>query len=125
MEKWLKSHGRAVPPSIRLQLLIDTGADTTTVAEMHMRSLGLSPRGIAPVRTITTDASGAECNTYDASLSLDAPTFGDRPHILTAMEVLAQPFHNEGIDGVLGRDVLKTVLLTVDGPRRWFTVEWP
>ena len=32
------------PPALKLQFIIDTGADTTMVADQHMRSLGVSPR---------------------------------------------------------------------------------
>jgi predicted aspartyl protease len=120
----MKARGMHVPPPITVQLLVDTGADTTTIAEMHMRSLGLSPSGAAPVRTITTDVNGAACNTYAASLLIESHLFGDRPHEIPAFEVIAREFHNEGIDGLLGRDVLNTLLTTIDGPRRSFILQW-
>jgi len=120
----MRLRGLAVPPPIRIQLLIDTGADTTTIAEMHMRSFGIPPSGAAPVRTITTDVTGYACNTYGVSLRFDAPGFGDRPHVIPALEVLGQAFHNEGIDGLIGRDVLSTLALTIDGPQRQFAIVW-
>lgn len=89
-----------------------------------MRSLGISPSGAAPVRTITTGVAGAVCNTYDASLRIDSHLFGDRSHEIPAIEVLAQEFHNEGIDGLLGRDVLGTLLTTIDGPQRTLILQW-
>lgn len=125
LKRWMRENGREVPPAIPVQLLIDTGADTTTIAEIHMRSLGVPPTGAAPVRTITTDVTGAACNTYGASLMLKAVGFAERSHYIPALEVFAQPFHNEGIDGLLGRDVLGTLVLTLDGPRRRFSAEWP
>lgn len=120
----MKSQGLEIPPPIPVSLLIDTGADTTTIAEIHMRSLGIRASGAAPVRTITTDVTGTTCNTYGASLRIDSPLFGDKPHEIKALEVLAQEFHNEGIDGLLGRDVLSTLILTLDGPRRQFVLQW-
>lgn len=120
----MRARGIHIPPPINVQLLIDTGADTTTIAEIHMRSLGLTPSGAAPVRTITTGVTGAACNTYDTSLRIDSHLFGDRPHEIPALEVLAQELHNEGIDGLLGRDVLSTLLTTIDGPRRTFILQW-
>lgn len=124
-QKWMKSRGLEIPPAITVQLLIDTGADTTTIAEIHMRSLGIQASGVAPVRTITTDVTGADCYTYGASLRIEAPLFGDKSHEIRALEVLAREFHNEGIDGLLGRDVLSTLMLTIDGPRRQFVLQWP
>jgi hypothetical protein len=89
-----------------------------------MRSLGLSASDAAAVRTITTDATGAVCSAYAASLRIDSHLFGDRSHEIPALEVLAREFHNEGIDGLLGRDVLSTLLTTIDGPRRAFVLQW-
>jgi hypothetical protein len=40
------------------------------------------------------------------------------------MQVLADEFHNEGFDGLLGRDVLSTLVFVMDGPRRSFSIEW-
>jgi hypothetical protein len=125
LQKWMMSQGMNIPPPITVQMLIDTGADTTTVAEIHMRSLNIPVSGAAPVRTITTDVTGAACNTYGASLRICAPGFGDSPHHIRALEVLGREFHNEGFDGLLGRDVLSTLMLTIDGPRRRFHLEWP
>lgn len=124
MERWLRSHGHPVPPPIPIQLLIDTGADTTTVAAIHMRSLGIDATGAAPVRTITTDVSGESCDTYGVSLQIRGATFGDRPHVLGAVDVIGRPFHNEGFDGLLGRDVLSTLVVTLDGPGSKFIVRW-
>lgn len=114
-----------VPPFITVQLLVDTGADTTTIAEMHMRSLQIESTGDSPVRTITTGVSGQTCRVYPAGLRIASKSFGDRPHEIGALEVLGRDFHNEGIDGLLGRDVLSTVQFTLDGPRRRFVLEWP
>ncbi len=121
----MRANGLHVPPPITVQLLVDTGADTTTIGEIHMRSLQIESSGKSPVRTITTDVSGQTCLTYPASLRIVSPNFGDKAHEIRALEVLGREFHNEGIDGLLGRDVLSTVQLTIDGPRRWFVLEWP
>lgn len=90
-----------------------------------MRALKIQPSGAAPVRTITTGITGYACNTYGASLRLEAPGFGDKPHFIRALEVLGREFHNEGIDGLLGRDVLSTLALTINGPTRQFSIHWP
>lgn len=125
LQHYLQSQGKPVPPAIPVQLLIDTGADTTTIAEIHMRSLGIDPISKAPVRTITTNTTGETCDVYGASLKLAAVGFGEKSHYIPTLEVLAREFHNEGFDGLLGGDVLRTLLFTIDGPRQRFSAEWP
>ena len=124
LKKLLRSKGQDISLDIPIQLLIDTGADTTTVAEMHMRSLKLESTGASPVRTITSGATGAACNAYGVSLNIKSAHFGDAPLRFPTMQVLADEFHNEGFDGLLGRDVLSTLVFVMDGPRRSFSIEW-
>lgn len=116
--------GQTVPADIQVTLLIDTGADTTTLAEMHMRSLGLKPINMTPVHTITTDVTGQTCPVYSGSLRLSTRGPHDRVHVLPTMEFLAREF-NHGFDGLLGRDVLSTLRLTIDGPNKTYRLEWP
>ncbi|WP_339088908.1 aspartyl protease family protein [Variovorax paradoxus] len=121
MAALLRRQGKEVPERIELELLLDTGADTTTIKEMHMRSLGVPVRGATEVRGATTDAGATECNTYDLSLEF-INSAGDRPLTLTSVEVIGRPFHNEMIDGVVGRDVMSNMVLTIEGHLRQFSV---
>jgi len=123
MRMLLRREGKAVPEPIRLELLVDTGADTTTLSEMHMRSLALPVRGATEVRGVTTEAYATQCNTYDVELKL-INSAGDPPLTLPAVEVIGRPFHNEMIDGVLGRDFLSNVNFTMEGPLRQFVVNY-
>lgn len=112
-----------MPQPIRLELLIDTGADTTTLNEMHMRSLVLPVRGATEVRGVTTEAYATQCNTYDVELQL-INAAGDAPLTLPVVEVIGRPFHNEMIDGVLGRDFLSNVNFFLNGPLRQFAINY-
>ena len=123
MANALQRQHSEVPAQIRINLLIDTGADTTTLDEMHMRSLGIPARGAAKVRGITRDAHPTECNAYDISMEL-MNFAGDPPFIIPAVEVLALPFHNDGIDGVIGRDFLANMVFLLEGPHRQFTLNY-
>lgn len=109
---------------IAAELLLDTGADTTTIDESIMRALAIAPTSNAPVQTITTNGTSALCPVYPASLEIPAAVFGDRPHSIKTLEVLGRSFDNTGIHGLLGRDVLRTLLFTMDGPRQRFTIQW-
>lgn len=124
LRKYYQRNGRAAPSDIPVVLLIDTGADTTTLSEMHMRSLGIEAINITPVHTITTGATGESCPVYSGSLRLQTRSPHDRVHVLPTMELLAREF-NHGFDGLLGRDVLSTLRFTVDGPNKSFRLEWP
>lgn len=123
LEALLRRQGESIPQRIRLELLIDTGADTTTLNEMHMRSLAIPVRGATEVRGVTTDAYATECNTYDIGFEL-INAVGDPPLKLAAVEVIGRPFHNEMIDGLIGRDVLANVMFTLDGPNRQFIINY-
>lgn len=107
---------KPVPPAVSGTFLIDTGSDTTMVSEQLMRTLGIRPKGTARVVTSTTNTDGEPCNVYDVALTL-------LPHVVQprswrAIEALARPLLNQGIDGLLGRDLLAHLVLTYDGPRK-------
>jgi hypothetical protein len=103
-------------------MLIDTGCDTTMVAEQHLRSLMLSPRGQRDIVTATTDAEAATCNAYDIALALH--TYGDPPFELPALEVVTRPLFNVALDGLIGRDVLRYLVFRLDGPRGSYRIEY-
>lgn len=121
-QRALAAHGLKAEPAIKLQFIIDTGADTSMVADQHMRTLGLAPRGSRDIITSTSDAKPTACDTYDVSLSIR--TFGDTPFVVPALEVLGRPLFNLSIDGMLGRDVLNRFVLNVDGPRQRLRIDY-
>lgn len=104
---------------MRLDFVIDTGADTSMVNDQHMRSLGVPPRGS---RRVLTSAGEALCDTFDVELRIESR--GEPPFLLPAIEILARPLLNLSIDGMLGRDVLDRLVFTLDGPQQRFTLEW-
>ncbi len=114
--------GLTPAPAIKLQFIIDTGADTSMVADLHMRSLGIAARGSREILTSTSEAKPTACDTYDVELSIH--TFGDAPFVVPALEVLGRPLFNLSIDGMLGRDVLSRLVLTIDGPRQRYWIEY-
>ncbi len=81
-----------------------------------MRSLGIRPKGMARIVTSTTDTHGEQCDVYDVELTLLPHVV--QPRTWRAIEALARPLLNQGIDGLLGRDLLAHMVLTYDGPRK-------
>lgn len=112
-------------PDLPLSFIIDTGADTTMVNEQHMRTLGIAPRGTRDILTATSDEKATTCSTYDISFKLTTRVFGDVPLILPATEVIGRPLFNHSIDGMIGRDILNRVVLSIDGPRMQFRIDYP
>jgi hypothetical protein len=47
-----------------------------------------------------------------------------QPPPARAIEVLERELLNEGFDGLLGRDVLKSLVLEYDGPRSLARIAW-
>ena len=92
------------------------------VNEQHMRTLGIDPRGTRDILTATSDERPTPCNTYDIGFKLT--TYGDEPLILPAIEVIGRPLFNHSIDGMIGRDILNRVLLSIDGPRMQYRIEY-
>lgn len=118
----MAARGLIPNPDLRLTFIIDTGADTTMVNEQHMRTLGIGPRGTRDILTATSDEKPTACNTYDVQFKL--VTFGDGPLVVPAMEVIGRPLFNHSIDGMIGRDILNRVVLSIDGPRMHFRLDY-
>jgi hypothetical protein len=118
----MRQQGLEIHPGITLNLLVDTGCDTTTIGDMHLRSLGVPTRGATDIRTATTDAYATTCDTFDVELRICPPD--GEPFVLPAIEVIGRPFHNETIDGLLARDVLDTFMFTLDGPNKRFMIQY-
>jgi predicted aspartyl protease len=102
-------------PAQRLELLVDTGADSTTISDQAMRSLGLTPVSQTRIHTSTTTGAGVVSDVYAVELTLFPTTI--QPFRIGALQVIARPFLNTGADGLLGRDVLRQLVLVYDGPR--------
>jgi hypothetical protein len=97
---------------MRLSFLIDTGADSTMVNEQVMRWLEIPPRGSRDILGATTHIDPTTCATHDVQFEIRT-TPGEPALIFPALEVLARPFFNVSIDGLIGRDVLDRLILTM------------
>jgi hypothetical protein len=76
--------------------------------------LGLAPTDAPTVHTPSTDAAAPLlCNQYDVSLILP-PNQG--PLLLKALPIPEGAFRHQGIDGLLGRDVLSVCTLFYNAP---------
>lgn len=122
--KALTAQGLEVPPTVKIPMIIDTGAETSLISEQHMRTLGIAPKGMREILTATSDAGSTECHTYDVEICLDTKVVGDAPFVVQATEIIGRPFFNHAVEGMIGRDVLSRLVLTLDGPKRRFKLDW-
>lgn len=76
-----------------------------------MRTLAIPERGAREVVGSTTHIEPTTWSTYDISFCLQAHR--EVPWTIPAIEVLAKPFFHASIDGLIGRDILDRIELTI------------
>lgn len=105
------------PGRSQARFLIDTGASHTVVDAGIITGLGLTPTSIALVQTPSTAGTPQPAPQFDVSLLIPMRT-GAR--LFNAVSVFALSLRPQGIDGLLGRDILAECLLTYSGPDQVF-----
>lgn len=113
----LKRANQPVPKPVKVRGLIDTGASVTCVDPQCLSSLELAPTGQTLIHTPSTDGTPKPCNQYDVSITLVHPsvaiTLGEMPIIESALAL-------QGIQALLGRDILSSCLFVYDGREEQF-----
>ena len=118
----MTSAGLPVPPLVKVTLLIDTGASGVCIDQVALSSLGLVPTGAASMLTPSTGTTPHSCNLYDVSLLI--PAASGAPFYLPAIPIMESNFQSQGIDGLLGRDVLAQCVLFYNSPLGGFTLAY-
>ena len=101
-----------VPALVRARMIVDTGASGTVVDEKVLKSLALTPTGTTQILTPSTKGTPVTCPTYDVLLAVDHAKY---PLVLGTVPVVGGDFSGQGIEGLIGRDVLQECLLVYDG----------
>lgn len=128
----LQKAQQAAPPPQTGRFLVDTGASGTVVDPALIAPLGLTPKNFTPVATPTTGQAPQLRPVYDVQIillpsitprSVQLGPSGTMPH-MRALSVIATHMRPQGIDGLIGRDVLENVLFVYNGHTGTYTLAW-
>jgi hypothetical protein len=104
--------------------LIDTGASISAVDGTILARLGLAPTGVVQIHTPSTQGVPHPVNQYDVSLVIFGATNTTVVHAIPAIPVMDGNYQAQGIDGLLGRDVLANSHMFYAGDVQWFTLSF-
>ena len=109
----------AIPQPILTKGLLDTGASQTCVDPDIIQRLGLQPTGVTSVLTPSTGAVPHQAKTYDVRLIIPA---GAVSWQIPALAVIESSLKSQGIEVLVGRDVLSECLMVYDGKNKIFSL---
>ena len=118
----MRKAGVEIPSAAVVRAIIDTGASCTCVDLAVVKKLELSPSGTVPILTPSTGKCAHVCNQFDVAVAvvMDA----DQVHLsslvipVVGIDLSAQ----QGIQALIGRDVLEQGIFIYDGHRRLVTL---
>lgn len=113
----LEDAKQQVPQPIKIRGLVDTGASGTCVDSQALSSLGLSPTGQVPIHTPSTGGTPTLRPQYDVSITLSHP---DISMTMGEMPVIESQLSMQGIQALIGRDVLRQCLFVYNGEEDQF-----
>jgi hypothetical protein len=118
----LEKHNFAIPQSVHVRALIDTGASVSGFAPRVFTALDVTPVAKTFVLTPSTPPNAPhECDLYHVSLSLVAD---GSAHQFPDSQVIAADcwLAGEGIEALIGRDILDRCFFQYVGLERKFTL---
>jgi hypothetical protein len=118
----LQKANQPIPGPVDAQLLIDTGASCTCLDPWIIQKLQLTPSGLIDIHTPSTTANNAHaCHQYDVTLIIPHPGIS---RSFNAIPVLESNLKHQGIDGLMGRDVLSHCLFVYNGELKIYTLSF-
>src|SRR5690349_9780279 len=110
--KALIDAGRTPPQAIPARGLLDTGSNCTSIDPSLLHQLNLEPIAETTVLTPSTGHSPHSCMRYEVSLSFSHPLL---TFMLPAVPAIACPLCHQGIQVLLGLNVLSHCFFAYDG----------
>lgn len=120
----LVAAGQPIPSFLPVRALVDTGASCTCIDPSILKALDLTPTGSVTVNTPTTGQSPQVAEQYDISLVIPGNSPQHSPLARMAIPVVAAELSKQGIQALIGRDVLSECVFHYNGDIGWFTVAY-
>jgi hypothetical protein len=116
----LMAAGLPVPPAVAARFLIDTGANMSCIDTGLIGRFSLQPTASASVHTPGSGGSAIVRYQYEVSLyiPLSATTGCNVPDI----DMLEVSIRDQGLDGLIGRDVIDQWTCIYNGSTSTFTI---
>ena len=118
-EQAMVKAGLPVPPLVAARALIDTGASCTCVDPSIITALQLTPKGNVAIYTPSTGNAPHTCTQYDVRVVLVHPTMS---FALGALPVIESRLDHQGIQALIGRDILSQCLFVYEGKSAVFSI---
>lgn len=118
----LMTAGRTIPTGVTIRALIDTGASSSCIDPGILASLELTPTGSVTVHTPSTGPEPHTAEQYDVSIIVPGTGSHHAPLVIPAVPVLSASLALQGIDALIGRDILRDCILIYNGSLGLFTL---
>lgn len=117
----LQAARQPVPPPVACTFLVDSGASMSAVDSSRLLPLALAPSGVCRGHTPSTRGVAVQFDRFDVQLFLRGSGPGEG-WVADPVPVMASSFTGQGIDGLIGRDILDRGLFHYNGRARTFTL---
>lgn len=114
----LQNASQPIPAAMPARVLVDTGASHSVIDPGINTQLRLAPTGVIFAHTPSTAGIPHQMQQYDVSLYIQHKSGLTR--YFSALAISASHLKMQGIDGLLGRDVLSECLFIYSGPDQTF-----
>lgn len=117
----LQRAGQPIPSPVIVRGLIDTGASCTCVDPTVIKKLQLAPSGTVPIHTPSTGTVPHNCNQFDIGIAIIMDN--GQVHLPgMIIPVIESDLNSQGIQALLGRDLLDQGILIYNGTSRSVTL---
>ena len=115
------AQGIAIPPGVREMALIDTGSTSSLVHIGIIQTLGLKVRDLVRLGSPTSGALPVIVRRYDVGVAI---MMNPSPYLIDPLRMGAIDLSGRPFKVVLGMDVLKQGLFTLDGRNGTYSLEF-
>lgn len=120
----MQAAGVQPPPYVTGTFLVDTGASGTCVDPAFVASLGLIATGNVAMQTPSTAGVPVACNQYDVAIYIPNNGTGGGGFFINALPVIEASFASQGIEGLIGRDIIDRCTFICNGSAGMFTLAY-